>query len=61
MSFFNRGNNRSRNIGAIEKQGRVPNAFGKRGRNKRMRFSIHFDANYEEFNQLVQTSYLNLV
>jgi hypothetical protein len=25
-----------------------------------MRFSIHFDANSEEFNQLVQTGYLNL-
>jgi hypothetical protein len=42
-------------------RGRVPNVFGKQGRNKRMRFSIHFDANSEEFNQLVQTDYLNLV
>jgi hypothetical protein len=39
----------------------MPNAFGKQGRNKRMRFSIHFDANSEEFNQLVKTNYLNLV
>jgi hypothetical protein len=39
----------------------MPNVFGQRGRNKRMRFSIHFDANSEEFNQLVQTGYLNLV
>jgi hypothetical protein len=26
-----------------------------------MRFSIHFDTNSKEFNQLVQTDYLNLV
>jgi hypothetical protein len=39
----------------------MSNAFGQRGRNKRMIFSIHFDANSEEFNQLVQIGYLNLV
>jgi hypothetical protein len=61
MSFFSRGNNFSGNRGNRGNKGRMPNAFGKRGRNKRMRFSIHFDANSEEFNQLVQTGYLNLI
>jgi hypothetical protein len=60
MSFFSRGNNRFENRGNRGNRGRGPNAFGKRSRNKRMRFSIHFDENYEEFNQLVQTSYLSL-
>jgi hypothetical protein len=61
MSFFSHGSNHFGNKGNRGKRGRMPNAFGKRGRNKRMRFSIHFDANSEEFNQLVQTNYLNLV
>jgi hypothetical protein len=39
----------------------MPSAFGKRGRNKRTRFSIHFYDNSEEFNQLFQIDYLNLV
>jgi hypothetical protein len=39
----------------------VPNVFGKHGRNKKMRFSIHFDVDSEEFNQLVQIGYLNIV
>jgi hypothetical protein len=55
MRFFSRGshnrrgNNRGRGLGPW-----------KRG-NKRLRFSIHFDADSEEFNQLLQTSFLNLV
>jgi hypothetical protein len=60
MSFFSRGNNRSGNRGNRGNKRKIPNAFGQRGRNKRMRFSIHFDVNSEEFNQLVQTGYLNL-
>jgi hypothetical protein len=38
----------------------MPNVFWKQGRHKRMRFFIHFDVDSEEFNQLVQTGYLNL-
>jgi hypothetical protein len=55
MRFFSRGshnrkgNNRGRGLGPW-----------KRG-NKRLRFSIHFDADSEEFNQLLQTGFLNLV
>jgi hypothetical protein len=60
MRFFNRGSNGLDNRGNRGNRGRGPNAFWQRGRNKRMRFSIHFDANSEEFNQLVQTGYLNL-
>jgi hypothetical protein len=37
-----------------------PNVFWQQGRHKKMRFSIHFDVDSEEFNQLVQTGYLNL-
>jgi hypothetical protein len=31
-----------------------------RGRNKRLRFSVHFDVDSEEFNQLLQTGLINL-
>jgi hypothetical protein len=54
MRFFSRGshgrrgNNRGRGLG--------PWKMG----NKRLQFSIHFDADSEEFNQLLQTSFLNL-
>jgi hypothetical protein len=61
MRFFSRGSNRSDNRGNRGNRGRGPNAFWQRGRNKRMIFSIHFDANSKEFNQLVHTGYLNLV
>jgi hypothetical protein len=44
----------------MDKRGRVSNMFWKQRRNKKI-FSIHFDAKYEEFNQLVQIGYLNLV
>jgi hypothetical protein len=36
------------------------NAFGQGGINKRMIYSIHFHANSEKFNQLVQNDDLNL-
>jgi len=63
MSFFNigiynrgnrdnMGNRRNWNIGQ--------NVGWKRGRNKRLRFSIHFDVDSKEFNQLLQTGFLNL-
>jgi hypothetical protein len=50
MILFSIGKKYSRNKANRGNRGRVPNAFGKRGRNKRMRFSIHFDANSKEFN-----------
>jgi hypothetical protein len=54
MSFFNRGSHgRGRN------RGKGQNNFWQRG-NKRLRFSIHFDVDSEEFNQLLQTGFLNL-
>jgi hypothetical protein len=55
MNFFNRGrrgNNRGR--------GKRPNMLWKEGRNKKLIFSIHFDVDSEEFNQLVQTGHLDL-
>jgi len=58
MSFFSRGSDKGGNRG---RRGRFPNVFWQQGRHKRMRFSIHFDVDSEEFNQLLQTSYLNLV
>jgi hypothetical protein len=58
MSFFSRGSNRGGNRGKKEEE--CPNVFWQQARHKRMRFSIHFDVDSDEFNQLVQTSYLNL-
>jgi hypothetical protein len=64
MSFFSRG---SYNRGNIDNRGnrgnwnRGQNVGWKRGRNKRLRFSIHFDVDSEEFNQLLQIGFLNLV
>jgi hypothetical protein len=53
MGFFGRGSGGRGNMG----RGRRPNDFwGK----KRLHFSIHFDVDYEEFNQLLQTGFLNL-
>jgi hypothetical protein len=60
MSFFSRGSNKGGNRGNIGRRGRMPNVFWQQGRHKRMRFSIHFDADSDEFNQLVQIGYLNL-
>jgi hypothetical protein len=53
MSFFSRGSGGRGNRG----RGRRPNDFWG---NKRLHFSIHFDVESEEFNQLLQTSFLNL-
>jgi hypothetical protein len=65
MSFFSRDSDRNgsqwKEWGNKGQRGRVPNIFRKQGRNKRIRFLIHFDANSKEFNQLVQIDYLNLV
>jgi len=48
MSFFSKGN---------RGKGRRPNDFWG---NKRLYFSIHFDAKSEEFNQFLQAGFLNL-
>jgi hypothetical protein len=53
MSFFSRGSGGRGNMG----RGRRPNEFWG---NKRLYFSIHFDVDSEEFNQLLQTGFLNL-
>jgi len=55
MSFFSRGSHgRGRN------KGRVWNNFWQRG-NMRPRFSIHFDVDTQELNQLLQTGFFKLV
>lgn len=46
--------------GSRRGQGRRKNAFGQEGRNKRIRFSVHFDANSDEFNHLAHTTHLFL-
>jgi len=56
MRFFSRGNHGRGN----KDKGRRPNDFRKGG-NKGLSFSIHLDVDYEEFNQLLQTCFLNLV
>ena len=48
-SHGRRGNNRGRGLGPWKRD------------NKRLQFSIHFDANSEEFNQFLRTDFLNLV
>jgi hypothetical protein len=55
MIFFSRGSHGRGNRG----RGRRPNDFWQGG-NKRLHFSIHFDVDSEEFNQLLQTGFLNL-
>jgi len=55
MSFFSRGSRGSR-----RGQGRRTNAFGQKGRNKRIWFFVHFDSNSDEFNQLARTGHLFL-
>jgi hypothetical protein len=57
MSFFNRGSNRGGNKG---RRGRGPNTFWQPGGHKKLRFSIHFDVDSDEFQQLIQTGHLNL-
>jgi hypothetical protein len=63
MSFFSRGSNKDGNIGNRGdrgRRGRMPNVLWKPLRHKKTRFSIHFDAIYEEFHQLIQIGRLNL-
>jgi hypothetical protein len=48
MSFFNMGNK-----GNKGGRGKRPNMFWQEGRNKKIIFSIHFDVDSQEFNQLV--------
>jgi hypothetical protein len=55
MSFFSQGSQGSRIV-----QGRRLNVVWKEGRNKKIRFYVHFDANSDEFDQLVQTRHIFL-
>jgi hypothetical protein len=41
--------------GSLRGQERRKHAFGQEGKNKRIRFSLHFDANSDEFNHLART------
>jgi hypothetical protein len=45
-------------IGEEEVEGLIP--FGKPRGHKKLRFSIHFDVDSDEFQQLIQTCHLNL-
>jgi len=64
MSFFSRGSKREEGvIGNISNKGRIgimPNVFWQQGKLKSIRFSIYFDVDSDEFNQLVQIGYLKL-
>lgn len=55
MSFYSRGSSR---------QGRgrsnIPRGIWQHGRNKKIIFSVHFNVDYEEFNQLGTTSHIFL-
>jgi hypothetical protein len=55
MIFFSRGSHGRGNRG----RGRTPNDFWKGG-NRTLQFSIQFDVDSEEFNQHLQTGFLNL-
>jgi len=57
MSFFSRGSNKGGNRG---RRGQGPNTFWHLGDHKKLRFSIHFDVDFDEFQQLIQTCHLNL-
>jgi hypothetical protein len=50
MRFFSRGINKGGNRGNRWRRGRMTNSFWKQVSHKRMRFSIHFDVDSEEFN-----------
>jgi len=57
MSFFSRGSNKGGNRG---RRGQGPNTFWHLGDHKKLRFSIHFDVDSDEFQQLIQIGHLNL-
>jgi hypothetical protein len=59
MSFFSRGS-KENNKGNRGGRGKRPNMFWQDERNKKIKFSIHFYVDSEEFNHLVQTGPLNL-
>jgi hypothetical protein len=60
MSFFSRGNNRGGNGGNRGRRGRGPNTFWQPRGHKKLRFSIHFDVDSDEFQEVIQTGHLNL-
>ena len=55
MSFYSRGSGR-----ANRGRGNRPRGIWKHGRNKKIRFFVHFNANYEEFNQISTIGHLLL-
>jgi hypothetical protein len=55
MRFFCCGSRDSR-----RRQGRRTNVFGHEGRNKIIQFSVHFNANFDEFNHFSHTRHLLL-
>jgi hypothetical protein len=57
MIFFSEGSNCSGNRGNREKEEECPMFLGNMEETK-MIFSIHFDVDSEEFNQLVQIGYM---
>jgi len=46
--------------GSRKRQGRRTNVFGHEGRNKIIQFSVHFNANFDEFNHFSHTRHLLL-
>ena len=50
-----------RSIGQGRGRGNRPRGVWKHGRNKKIRFLVHFNANYEEFNQLATNGHMFLI
>jgi hypothetical protein len=57
MNFFIRVRSRG---GSRGRRGKIPNTFLQPRGHKKLRFSINFDVDYDEFQQLIQTRHLNL-
>jgi len=57
--IYNKGNKDNRRNGGNWNSGK--NIGWQKGINKRFIFYIHFDGDYEQFNQLLQIGFLNLV
>jgi hypothetical protein len=58
MSFFGGGSNSTG--GNKGRRGRFPNTFWQPEGHKKLRLSIHFDVDLDEFQILIQTGHLNL-
>jgi len=59
VRFLSKGR-RQNNRGNRGGRDKIPNMTWKEGSNNNIRFSIHFDVDFEEFNQLIQINHLNL-